>query len=100
VMEGLLAAHWRDARDISDHETLADIAEKAGMDGAVVRKLLASDADQDWLDRVETHSRQRGVTSVPTFIIAGQHVVTGAQPAELWINIIDELAGRDPDSGS
>lgn len=96
VMEGLLAAHWREGRDIADHAVLTEIAEKAGMDGAVVRALLASDADQDWIDRAETHSRQRGVTSVPTFIIADQHVVTGAQPAELWINIIDELI--EPDS--
>lgn len=96
VMEGLLAAHWREGRDISDSETLAEIGENAGMDGAMIRRLLASDADHDWINSAETHARQRGVTSVPTFIVADQHVVTGAQPTDLWTNVIDELMGRDP----
>jgi predicted DsbA family dithiol-disulfide isomerase len=32
-----------------------------------------------------------GVTSVPTFIVAGEHAVPGAQPSELWLQVIDEL---------
>ena len=32
--------------------------------------------------------------SDPTFIVADSHVVTGAQPAALWQNVIDELTGQ------
>jgi len=28
---------------------------------------------------------------VPTFIIAGKHVVTGAQPSEFWVTVIDDI---------
>ena len=28
-----------------------------------------------------------GVTGVPTFIIAGQYVLTGAQPVEVWEDV-------------
>lgn len=93
VMSGLLAAHWREGRDIADAGVLAGIAEGAGMDGAMVRRLLASDADRERVAVAEGYARQRGVTSVPTFIIADQYVVAGAQPATLWQNVIDELAG-------
>jgi predicted DsbA family dithiol-disulfide isomerase len=34
-----------------------------------------------------------GVNSVPTFIVAGQHAVPGAQPPELWAKVIAELNG-------
>jgi predicted DsbA family dithiol-disulfide isomerase len=33
-----------------------------------------------------------GVTSVPTFIVASQHAVPGAQPTELWLQVLDDLA--------
>jgi predicted DsbA family dithiol-disulfide isomerase len=32
-----------------------------------------------------------GVKSVPTFIVAGKHAVPGAQPPELWAQVISEL---------
>ena len=92
VMALLLAAHWREGRDIGDASVLADIAAAAGMDRVVVARLLASDADRDTVAAAEAHSRERGVRAVPTFIIANRHVVPGAQPAEIWRRIIDDLA--------
>ncbi|NCX07022.1 MAG: DsbA family oxidoreductase [Rhodobacteraceae bacterium] len=32
-----------------------------------------------------------GIKSVPTFIVAGQHAVPGAQPPELWQRVIDDV---------
>lgn len=93
VMSGLLAAHWREGRDIGDTATLVQIASAAGMDGALVARLLASDADHDTIATRESHARERGITSVPTFIIADSHVVAGAQPPELWLKVISELSG-------
>ncbi|QBX35192.1 DsbA family oxidoreductase [Paracoccus liaowanqingii] len=91
VMSGLLRAHWQEARDISDPATLAAIAQAAGMDPALTARLLASDADRDEIARREAHARQRGIASVPTFIVADAHALTGAQPAELWQQVIDEI---------
>ena len=36
-------------------------------------------------------AREMGVPSVPTFIVAGQHAVPGAQPPDLWAKVIAEL---------
>ena len=44
VMSGLMRAHWREGRNISNPDVLAEIGEKAGMDGAMIRRLLATDA--------------------------------------------------------
>ncbi|TJZ91524.1 DsbA family oxidoreductase [Paracoccus gahaiensis] len=91
VMSGLLAAHWQEARDISDPATLTAIAEAAGMDPALTTRLLASDADRDEVARREAHARQRGIATVPTFIVADAHAISGAQPAQLWQQVIDEI---------
>ncbi|RDD72564.1 DsbA family oxidoreductase [Paracoccus versutus] len=94
VMAALMRAHWREGRNISNPDVLVEIGEGADMDGAVIRRLLASDADRDTVQAREMHARQRGVNSVPTFVVADAHVVTGAQPAALWLQVIDELAGK------
>ena len=54
-------------------------------------RLLSSDADADDIRARDAHARERGVSAVPTFIIANQHVVPGAQPPELWGQVIDYL---------
>ena len=34
------------------------------------------------------------MNAVPTFVIANQHVVPGAQPTDLWLKVIDEIAAQ------
>ena len=92
MVSALMRAYWVEGRDIGDKSVLADLGAEAGMVRGVVERLLASDADLDLIQSREAHSRQRGVNAVPTFLIAGQYVLSGAQPPEMWGNVIDELA--------
>jgi predicted DsbA family dithiol-disulfide isomerase len=92
VVDALFRAYWQEGRDIGDRDTLADIADAAGMDAATVRRLLAGDADLEDVRSRDAHARERGVTGVPTFVVANQHVVPGAQPAALWEKLIDEIS--------
>lgn len=91
AVSALFTAYFVEARDIGDHDVLADIADGIDMDAAVVRKLLLSDADEEDIRARDAHSRSMGVNSVPTFIVAGKHAVPGAQPPELWTKVIGEL---------
>lgn len=93
VVDRLFAAYFLEGRDIGDAATLAEIAEAAGMDGEAVRRLLATDADADDIRARDAHARERGITAVPTFIVADRHAVPGARPEALWLQVIDELAG-------
>jgi predicted DsbA family dithiol-disulfide isomerase len=34
------------------------------------------------------------VTGVPAFIVAQTHAVTGAQPPELWSQVIEDIAAQ------
>ncbi len=94
VVDALFAAYFKEGRDIGDTDVLADIADSAGMDAAVVRKLLASDADIEDIRKRDAHSREMGVNSVPTFIVANRHAVPGAQPPELWRRVIADLKAQ------
>lgn len=91
IVAALFRAYWREGRDIGATDTLIDIAAKAGMNPEVTRRLLATDADSEALRARDLHARQRGVTGVPCFIIGNHYVVSGAQPPEVWANVISEL---------
>lgn len=95
VVQRLFEAYFRDARDIGDRDVLLDIADSSELDAAIIGKLLASDADIEDIKKRDAHSREMGVTSVPTFIVANQHAVPGAQPADLWVKVIGELVGQN-----
>jgi len=97
VVSALMRGYFQEGRDIGDRDTLADIADSAGLDAAVIRKLLDSDADiQEIRDR-DTAAREMGISAVPTFIVAGKHAVPGAQPTEVWLRVIDEIMAQDAD---
>ena len=101
VMSALMRAFWREGRDIGAPGGLAEIGAAAGMDRALVERLLASDADRDEVLAREAHARERGIRAVPSFIIGNQHMVEGAQPVETWLAVIDELSAApeaDPEA--
>ncbi|MFY9238417.1 MAG: DsbA family oxidoreductase [Roseovarius sp.] len=96
VVMALFRAYFEEGRDIGAHEVLADIADTAGMDAAVILKLLESDADRAEIIARDTQVREMGVSSVPTFIVAGQHAVPGCQDPDLWVRVIDDIAAQEP----
>jgi predicted DsbA family dithiol-disulfide isomerase len=94
VVTALMRAYWVEGRDIGDMDTLSDIASENGMDRAATLRLLQSEADADDIQARDQDARQKGVNAVPTFLIAQQYVVSGAQPTETWDKVIAELTGR------
>ncbi|SDN30064.1 Predicted dithiol-disulfide isomerase, DsbA family [Lutimaribacter pacificus] len=94
VVSALFRAYFTEGRDIGDAEVLADIADSAGMDAAMIQRLLASDADLQEIRERDAAAREMGINSVPTFLVNRQHAVPGAQATDLWLKVIDEIAGQ------
>ena len=99
MVAALFKAYFQEGRDIGDATVLADIAEALEMDRAMTLRLLAGDADTDDIRASDAHARDRGVTGVPCFIVAGQHALPGAQPPELWAQVIREIREQLADKG-
>ncbi len=99
VVSALFKAYFVDGQDIGDKAVLAELADLASLDKAIVTQLLGTDADIDDIRNRDAHARERGVQGVPCFIIANQHVLSGAQPPDLWGKVIDEITGQIEQSG-
>lgn len=91
VVAKLFIAYFQEGKDISDPEVLADIGEAAGLEKAMIARLLASNADIAETRAEDEKAREMGVSGVPTFLIDGQYVVTGARDTDFWVGVIDEI---------
>lgn len=91
MVAALFRAYFRDGKDIGDKATLAALAGDAGLDAAVAARLLATGADRAEISARDAHARQRGVSAVPTYVISNQYVLPGAQSADLWGKVIEDL---------
>jgi predicted DsbA family dithiol-disulfide isomerase len=92
VVAALFKAYFVEGRDIGADEVLCNIAGDSGMDADMVERLLATDADLEDIRVRDAHSREMGVRGVPTFILNNESVLTGAQPADTWGQVIVDLA--------
>jgi predicted DsbA family dithiol-disulfide isomerase len=84
VKERLMALYFIEGADLSDPEVLVRAGTDCGMDGAVIHRLLASEADVDQVAAEAKQASDSGITGVPCFILGGSFAVSGAQaPAYL-----------------
>jgi predicted DsbA family dithiol-disulfide isomerase len=90
LKEALLHAYFIDAANVGDHDTLAAVATGAGLDEPRVRAVLSSD---EYAAEVQADIRQAaeyGATGVPFFVIDQRYGISGAQPAELFEQALDQ----------
>jgi predicted DsbA family dithiol-disulfide isomerase len=98
LKERLFRLYFLEGRDIGDHQVLADAAAAEGMDGALVKQLLDEGRDADVIQEEDTMARELGITGVPFFIFERKYGVSGAQPAEALLQVIDKVAAEPRDT--
>lgn len=94
LKERLFNFYFIQGRDIGDHQVLADAAALEGMDGALVKQLLDEGRDADVIRDEDMMARELGITGVPFFIFERKYGVSGAQPAEALLQVIDRVAAE------
>jgi predicted DsbA family dithiol-disulfide isomerase len=94
MKQRLMDLYFAEGGDLSDPKVLIQAAVDCGMDGDLVRKLLASDADVDRIEGEANSAKEAGIDGVPCFIFGGSVIVTGAQSPEYLASAIERTAGR------
>lgn len=91
MKERLLRAYFTEGKPITDHETLVELAEEAGLDSETARATLLSDGYEEEVRADEREARQIGVTGVPFFLIDGQYGVSGAQSPDTLVKVLEQV---------
>jgi predicted DsbA family dithiol-disulfide isomerase len=94
MKQRLMDLYFAEGADLSDPKVLIGAAVDCGMDGDLVRRLLASDADVDRIEGEANAAKEAGIDGVPCFVFGGSVIVTGAQSPEYLANAIQRTAAR------
>lgn len=91
VRERFMSAYTGEGAYLGDHETLLRLTTEAGLDERAAAAVLESDAHADAVRADEARGRALGVTGVPFFVFGERYGVAGAQPAEVFGDLLTEL---------
>ncbi|MDP9814978.1 DsbA family oxidoreductase [Spirilliplanes yamanashiensis] len=95
LLEAAHRAHFTDGVDLNSHDALAGLAAEMGLDAASARAYLASSDGADEVRAEFAAARELGVSSVPTFVLAGKYAVVGAQDSATLLAALEQVARRE-----
>lgn len=87
----LFEAHFTDRKDVSNPSVLVDVAESVGLDRAVAEEVLRSESHAKVVRDRQAVWTSQGISGVPSMIFEGKYLVTGAQGAENYEQILQKV---------
>ena len=94
VAEELFKAYFVEGLDLTNAETLADIAARSGLDRAAALDYLKSDADRERVTQADIEARNAGIGGVPFFIFNRKVGVSGAQGEDVLLQAMEQARGE------
>ena len=91
LIDKLFLAHFTEGLDVADPEVLVHLASEVGADPPRVRSLLQSEESLTEISNAIAAARDLGVKAVPTFVFDGRYRVEGAQSAEAFRQVLNEV---------
>lgn len=88
--ESLFKAYFTEGKDISDHDTLIQLGIDIGLDGAVVKQALESDAYTKDVQKDIAEAEELAIRGVPFFVIDRKYAVSGAQATETFVQALNQ----------
>jgi len=89
TVELLFEAYFTNGRNVADRATLLEIAEQAGLDRAAAEAMLDSGAHADEVEADGLEASRLGARGVPFFVINRKYGVSGAQPAQVFLDALN-----------
>jgi predicted DsbA family dithiol-disulfide isomerase len=92
VVEALFRAYFAEGRNIGDTKVLAEIAKQAGLSDSIVTAFLDGNAGTDEVRLEAETAKMGGISGVPTFILDGEELFSGAMKPEHMAARLGEAA--------
>ncbi len=82
---------YAEGLDISRWDVLRTAAQAAGLDGEAMQSEVESGKFTELVRAQVEQAQQIGVTGVPTYVMNNRYAVVGAQPYEVFLQVIERL---------
>jgi predicted DsbA family dithiol-disulfide isomerase len=94
VEEALFKAYFTEGKNTADHETLVALAAEAGLSADEARTMLSGNNFADDVNNDIYEANQVGARGVPFFVFDNTYAVSGAQPSELFLQVLKKASGE------
>lgn len=84
---------YGEGRDISDWDVLRAAAVEAGVDADAMQRETESGRYAAIIDEQTHRAHALGITGVPAYVLGEKYLIMGAQPYELFEEVMAELQG-------
>ncbi len=85
------AAYYGEGRDVNDRSVLRAAAEEARLDADEMQRLTDEGHYREAVDASIAEAVALGVSGVPTYILEDRYAIVGAQPYEVFRQVLDRL---------
>ena len=92
VHRALFKVHWEGPGELDDVSELARVVEGAGLDPSELQAALAAGRYEELIDANRRDALSAGINAVPAHIFGRRYLVVGAQPDELYDQVLTKLA--------
>jgi predicted DsbA family dithiol-disulfide isomerase len=92
--ERLLRAQLVEGQHLEDPATLATLAGEIGLDQDEAAQVLATDAYAEAVAEDIAEASALGIHAVPFFVVDRQYGIPGAQPAEVLLSVLQQVAAK------
>ncbi len=98
----LLTAYFTENRNISDADTLLDLAADIGIDRDALEAVARENQQSFTKMVIDEHNAaiQSNVTAVPTVVFENSFAVPGAQPVETYQRLVERIAEKKAELAS
>jgi predicted DsbA family dithiol-disulfide isomerase len=90
----LFTAYFQQGKDVSDTDTLLDIAESIGLEREACADWLSDDTLSQAVRGEQAYWRGENVSGVPAIIFDGKFMVPGAQSADVFAQVITKVLAK------
>jgi predicted DsbA family dithiol-disulfide isomerase len=94
IVEALFRAYFVEGRDVGDTKVLAEIAKQARLSDTLVAAFLEGNAGTDEVRLEAETAKMGGISGVPTFILDGEELFSGAMKPEHMAARLREAAAH------
>lgn len=92
LKERFLKAYFEEAKHLNDTQVLNEIMSEFGWSPEKVAQIIADDEIAYAVKSEIAHYQQMGVSGVPYFIINNKYGVSGAQPTEVFTEVLESVS--------
>ncbi len=93
IVEALFRAYFIDGRDLSNRQTLIDVAADSGLDRQRAEIVLSSGEGLNAIKAADEQAQRLRVDGVPFFIVNNELTLSGAQQPEAFIDAFTQAMG-------